>query len=97
MSASKPSPGHIAVTVLMDVLVAVAVASLVHLVIVFFGVTSSASWGKSLLSLTRYVVLPLGIAPIGTPYSGEFDGNAAVTVLVLLGVEWVLGLVRRNV
>jgi hypothetical protein len=50
-----------------------------------------------LLKFTRYVVLPLGIAPIATLYSGHFDGNAAVTVLALLGAEWVLGLVRRNV
>jgi hypothetical protein len=97
VSANKSSPARTGVTVLMDVLVAVAVAALAHLVISFFGVMSSASWGASLLKFTRYVVLPLGIAPIGTLYSGDFDGNAAVTVLGLLGAEWVLGIVRRNV
>lgn len=97
MSTSKSSPARTAVTLLMDVLVAVAVGALVHLVIAFFGVMSSASWGTSLLSLTRYVVLPLGIATIATPYAGVFDPNAAVTVVGLLGVEWALGLVRRNV
>jgi hypothetical protein len=97
VSASKSSAARTAVTVLMDVLVAVAVAGLAHLVISFFGSMSSTSWGASLLGLTRYVVAPLGIAPIATPYSGVFDGNAAVTVLGLLAVEWALGLARRNV
>ncbi|MDO8915896.1 MAG: hypothetical protein Q7W16_07435 [Coriobacteriia bacterium] len=97
MSASKSSPARTAVTVLMDVLVAVAVAALAQLVISFFGVMSSAPWGISLLRVTRYVVLPLALAPIATPYAGIFDGNAAVTVLALLGVEWALGLARRNV
>lgn len=97
MSASKSSFARTAVTLLMDVLVVVAVAALAHVVISFFGVMSSASWGNSLLRLTRYVVLPLGIKAIATPYAGLFDGNAAVTVLVLLGAEWALGLVRRNV
>jgi hypothetical protein len=97
VSASKSSPARIAVTVLMDVLVAVAVAALAQLVISFFSVMSSAPWGVSLLSLTHYVVLPLGLAPIATPYAGHFDGDAAVTVLALLGVEWALGLARRNV
>jgi hypothetical protein len=97
VSASKSSPGRIAVTVLMDVLVAVAVAALLHVVIAYFGVMSSSSWGTSLFSLTRFVVLPLGIDSIPTQYGGVLDGNATVTVLVLLVVEWALGLVRRNV
>ena len=97
VSASKSSPARTAVTLLMDVLVAVAVGALCHLVVRFFGVMSSAAWGRSLLSLTRYVVVPLRLATIATPYAGQFDPNAAVTVVGLLGVEWALGLVRRNV
>jgi len=97
MSAGTSSAARTGVTVLMDLLVAVAVVSLAHLVIRFFGAFATASWGASLVRLTRYAVLPLGISDIATPYAGAFDGNAAVTVLVLLGIEWALGLVRRNV
>ena len=97
MSAGKPSAARIAVTVLMDLLVAVAVVALAHVVVSFFAVLSSSSWGVPLLRLTRYAVLPLGVAPIATPYGGRFDLDASITVLALLGIEWVLGLVRRNV
>jgi len=97
MPARKQSAARVAVTVLMDLLVAVAVVALAHLVIAFFGALSSAQWGASLMRLTRYAVLPLGLSGISTPYSGVFDPNAAITVLVLLGVEWALGALRRNV
>lgn len=97
MSAAKRSAARTAVTVLMDLFVAVAVVSLTHLVVTFFGAASSTSWGAALLRLTRYAVLPLGVPGVATPYAGMFDVNAAITVLVLLGLEWVLGLVRRNV
>ena len=97
MSAAKGSAARTGVTVLMDLFVAVAVVSLTHLVISFFGAASSTTWGAALLRLTRYAVLPLGVSGVATPYSGVFDANAALTVLALLGLEWALGLVRRNV
>jgi len=84
------------VTLLMDVLVAVAVMAVAHLVVAFFGSMSGSEWGKGLLGITRLFVLPLGITPVPTPYGGIFDVNAAATVMGLLGVEWALGLVRRN-
>jgi hypothetical protein len=96
-TSAKSSVGRVAVTVLMDVIVVVAVAALTHLVISFFGSMSGSSWGAGLLALTRYVVVPIGIEPLVTPYGGLFLVDAAGTVLGLLGVEWVLGLVRRNV
>jgi hypothetical protein len=84
------------ITIVMDLLVAVAVMALAHLVVSFFGIASSTAWGKGLLGITGLFVLPAGIAPIATPYAGVFDVNSAATVLALLGVEWLLGLVRRN-
>jgi hypothetical protein len=72
------------------------VVGLVHLIVAFFGQLSLTEWGSALLSVTRYAILPLGLAPIVTPYQGVFDVNAAATVLALLGVEWVLGVVRRT-
>lgn len=97
MTAAKGSAARAGVTVVMDLLVAVAVVSLAQLVVSFFGFASSSSWGSALQNLTRHAVLPLGIAHVRTPYAGIFDANAAVTVVALLVVEWVLGLVRRNV
>jgi hypothetical protein len=92
----KSSPARIIVTLLMDLVVVIAVVGLAHLVISFFDTTAGTAWGKGLLGLTRLVVVPLGIPPVPTPYGGIFDVNATATVLGLLGVEWVLGLVRRN-
>lgn len=94
--AERTRVARTVVTVVMDLFVAVAVVLVVHLVVSFFGAASSASWGQSMLRLTRLLVIPAGIAPVPTPYGGQFDVNAAGTVLALLGLEWVLGLVRRN-
>jgi hypothetical protein len=91
MPAGTVSPVRRLVTIVMDVLVIVAVLLVVHLVVSFFGQLSSAAWGKGLLNLTR-----LAVVPIATPYGGIFDVNAAGTILLLLGGEWVLGLARRN-
>lgn len=98
MTAAKPSStARTIVTVVMDVLVAVVVALVVHLIVSFFGVLADAAWGAGVLRLTRLAVVPMGFEAIPTPYGGVFDVNAAGTSLVLLVVEWVLGLVRRIV
>jgi hypothetical protein len=76
--------------------VVVAVVGLTHLVVSFFGSMAGTSWGKGLLGLTRFAVVPMGIPSIATPYGGFFVVDAVVTVLVLLAVEWVLGVLRRN-
>jgi hypothetical protein len=96
MPAGTASPVRRLVTVVMDVLVIVAVLLVAHMVVSFFGQLSGAAWGKGLLNLTRLAVVPLGVSPIATPYGGTFDVNAACTILLLLGGEWVLGLARRN-
>jgi hypothetical protein len=93
---SPSSAARTIVTLLMDVLVAVAVMALAHLVVSFFGSAVSTAWGKGISSITGLFVLPLGIEPLPTPYAGSFDINSAATVLALLGAEWLLGLVRRN-
>jgi hypothetical protein len=96
-TSAKSSAGRTVITVVMDVIVIVAVAALTHLVISFFGSMSGSSWGKGLLALTRFTVVPIGITPLTTPYGGLFHVDAMVTVLGILAVEWALGLVRRNV
>ena len=98
MSATKSSSAaRTAVTVIMDLLVAVVVVLVAHLVVRFFGAFSGPAWGKGLVKLTGLAVIPMGFEAIPTPYGGVFDSNAAGTSLVLLAVEWVLGLVRRTV
>jgi hypothetical protein len=82
-------------TVLMDLLVIVAAVLVLRSIVVFFGVLASQAWGKAVASLTTYLVLPLRLQPISTPYGGTFGLAAAVTVLVLLAVEWALGIARR--
>lgn len=91
------SPARTFVTILMDLLVFVAVVVVAHMVIVFFGQIAAQSWAKSVVALTGKLVIPVGASPIKTPYGGIFEVNAAATVLILLVVEWVLGLVRRTV
>jgi len=91
------APARMLVTVVMDILVIVAVILVAHMVIVFFGQLAGQPWAKTVVDVTVRAIMPLGIAGIRTPYDGVFDVNAGATVLVLLGIEWVLGGVRRTV
>ncbi|MDO8963705.1 MAG: hypothetical protein Q7W30_04345 [Coriobacteriia bacterium] len=95
--ASKANPARTLVTIIMDLLVVVAVVLLAHLVIVFFGQLASQPWAEGVVRLTSRLIAPLGVAAIKTPYGGIFDVNAALTILIVLGGEWILGTVRRTV
>lgn len=88
-------PVRTILTVVMDLLVIVAVILVLRVVVGFFGALASAEWAKGLLAATRVLVLPFGLEAINTPYGGEFDVSASLTVLALLGVEWALGVARR--
>jgi hypothetical protein len=90
--ASKPV--RTLVTVVMDVLVFLAIVVVVRIVVEFSGALAAAAWGKSLLGVTKALVVPFGIKSIRTPYGGVFDIGATLTVIVLLGLEWALGLAR---
>lgn len=89
-------PVRTLITVVMDILVVVAIALTIHLVLTFFGTLSQQEWAGAYLNASKYLVLPLGIDPIKTPYAGAFDVNATVTILVLLLAEWILSVVRRQ-
>ena len=89
-------PVRTLITVVMDVLVVAAVALTLRLVVAFFGVLSQETWGATLLDVTRFLVVPTGIAPVETPYGGVFDVSATLTILGLLGVEWLLSVLRRQ-
>jgi hypothetical protein len=87
-------PVRTLLTVAMNVLIFVAIALTVRLVVMFFGQIASLDWAKSIVSITNLLVIPFGVEPIKTPYGGVFDANAALTILVVLVVEWVLSLAR---
>jgi uncharacterized protein YggT (Ycf19 family) len=80
----------------MDVLIALAIALTVRMVVEFFGALSAQGWGQAIIALTDPLTLPLGMEAIKTPYGGFFDVNAAITVVLLLLLEWVLSVVRSR-
>lgn len=82
------------VSLLMNALVVVAVLVTSRMVVQFFGSLSAQPWGSALISVTNVLVLPVDLALIKTPYGGGFDLAAALSVIVFLGVEWVLSVVR---
>lgn len=93
---SSSTPVRTVLTVIMDVLVAVAIALTIRLVVQFFGALAAQGWGEAILALTDPLVLPLGVEAIKTPYGGVFDVDAALTVVLILVVEWVLSIVRSR-
>ena len=48
------------------------------------------------IALTRPLVIPFGVAAIKTPYGGGFEVNTALTIAVILLVEWVLSGIRAR-
>jgi hypothetical protein len=88
------NPVRSLLTVVMNVFVVVAILLTIRLVVMFFGQIASLEWAKTVVSITNLLVIPFGIEAIKTPYGGVFDANAALTVLLVLVIEWVLSLAR---
>lgn len=84
------------ITIVMDLFVVVAIALTARLCIVFFGQLAAQGWGKTVIALTSPLTIPFGVAAIKTPYGGQFEVNVALTVVVVLVVEWVLSGVRTR-
>ncbi len=82
------------ITVVMDLLVVVAIVLTARLCVVFFGQLAAQGWGKSIVALTGPLVIPFGVAAIKTPYGGSFEVATALTVVVVLVVEWMLSGIR---
>lgn len=89
-------PLRMIVTIAMDVLVVVAVALTIRLCVVFFGQLEQQGWGQLVIALTNPIVIPFGVLAIKTPYGGFFEVNTALTVVVVLLVEWILSSVRSR-
>jgi len=80
----------------MDVLVVIAVCLTIGVVVRFFGALADSSVGESYLRFVSLITLPLGLSPIDTPYGGQFDVSGAVTVGIVLVIEWALSIARRR-
>jgi hypothetical protein len=78
----------------MDLFVVVAIALTARLCIVFFGQLAAQGWGKTVIALTSPLVIPFGVSAIKTPYGGAFEVITALTIAVVLLVEWVLSGIR---
>jgi hypothetical protein len=80
----------------MDLFVVVAIALTIRLCVVFFGQLAAQGWGKAVVALTSPLLIPFGVAPIKTPYGGAFEVITALTIVVVLLVEWVLSGIRNR-
>jgi hypothetical protein len=89
-------PVRTLITIVMDLLVVVAIALTARLCIVFFGQLAAQGWGKTVVALTSPLVVPFGVAAVKTPYGGRFEVNVALTIVVVLLVEWVLSGIRAR-
>lgn len=83
-----------ALSVVINLLIVFAIALAVRQVIVFSGQIAAQSWAQGYNTLTKHLVIPFGVERIRTPYAGVFDVNNALTIVVLLVVEWGLSVVR---
>jgi len=93
---SDARPLRTVFTVIMDVLVVVAVAVTVRIVVLFFGTLAAQGWAEAVVALTNPVIIPFGIEAIKTPYGGVLDVNAALTVVAVLALEWLLSVFRSR-
>ena len=84
------------ITIIMDLFVVAAIALTARLCVVFFGQLAAQGWGQAVIALTRPLVIPFGVAAIKTPYGGGFEVNTALTIAVILLVEWVLSGIRAR-
>lgn len=90
-------PVSIFITIIMDLLVVVAIALTARACVVFFGQLEAQAWGKTIVALTQWLlVIPFGVSPIKTPYGGEFEVVTALTIGVVLLIEWALSSIRER-
>ena len=92
--SSKPI--RMILTIVMDILIVVAIALTARLCVVFFGQLAAQGWGQTIIALTNPLIIPFGVTAIKTPYGGSFEVVAALTIVVVLLVEWVLSSVRSR-
>ncbi len=89
-------PARTIVSLIMNVLIAVAIAITARIVVEFFGQLAAQDWAKTIIALTNPLVIPFGVDGIKTPYGGFLDVDAAITVVLVLGAEWALSGIRTR-
>ncbi len=93
---AEAKPLRTVLTIIMDVLVIIAIAEVVRLIVLFFGQLYGTEWGKIVVTLTDPVTISFGVEAIKTPYGGVFDVDTALTIVVMLALEFLLSLVRSR-
>ncbi|MBE0416466.1 MAG: hypothetical protein IBX63_01695 [Coriobacteriia bacterium] len=83
-------------TFFMNVLFVVAVLLTGRIVVEFFGALAITVAGRAIVDFTEFLVLRVGISGARTPYGGVFDVGAALTVVVVLLIEWALSVARTR-
>ena len=94
MSAGRPI--RVLITVIADILIVLAIALTIRLVVQFFGGLAGSEIGGLYVDVTDRLVLPVGLDAVKTPYGGIFSVDTAITIGVVVGVEWILGSVRSR-
>ncbi len=89
-------PVRTLITIVMDLFVVVAIALTARLCVVFFGQLAAQGWGKTIIALTNPLVIPFGVSAIKTPYGGSFEVATALTIVVVLLLEWMLSGIRNR-
>lgn len=82
--------------IVIDILVVIGLLLLARLFVVFFKPLAISPIATPLVSFTEPLVLPLKLTRVATPFQGFFEFNTAVTVLIILVVDYLLATVRRN-
>jgi hypothetical protein len=83
-------------TIAMDLVFVLAAIVVGRVVVEFFGAFAAQQWGRDVLTATRQLVLDFGVKAVPTPYAGRFDIDGALTVVILLAIEWAFSLARRS-
>jgi hypothetical protein len=83
--------------VLVFATVLVMLALLTRLVFEFFGELHRVALYKQVHSVTGHFLLPVHLPAFKTPYGGVFDSLAALSLVVVVGIEYVLSILRKNV
>jgi len=93
---SSPKALRTTLTIVMDILVVIAIALTAGLVVQFFGSLAATSLGKAIVAITAPFTIPFGVQDIKTPYGGVFDVATALTIVLLLLIDWVLSVIRAR-
>lgn len=76
--------------VVANLLLAWAAALALRTVVAFFGAFTGYPFSVAFLQVTSAIVVPFGAGTVTTPYGGSFLADTALTMLLLLVVEWAI-------